>query len=166
MTVLQKITNSKNPVVFTLYREGLFYKCYNEDAMVFHQRVKPFKITSKYVKSAGTMVLSLGFPSTLIDNQTLAIAAIAEMVGANSWKEESHGLVFQLSGEIKSGYDTFQDEFTEANQHLHILQDKTDNCGCQKLKYKIQNYDLANHTPMQGMAFIQELKDDVMKQGQ
>ncbi len=34
MTVLQKITRSKDPAVFTLYREGLFYKCYNEDAMV------------------------------------------------------------------------------------------------------------------------------------
>lgn len=50
--------------MFTLYREGLFYKCYNEDAMVFYQRIKPFKITSKYVKRAGSMVLSLGFPST------------------------------------------------------------------------------------------------------
>lgn len=166
MTLLQKITNSKNPAMFTLYREGIFYKCYNEDAMVFHQRIKPFKITSKYVKSAGSMVLSLGFPSTLIDNQTLSIAAIAEMVDADSWKEEPHGLVFQLSGEIKSGYDEFQDEFTKANQPLNTLRNKTDNDGYQKLKDKIRNYDLANHTPMQGMAFIRELKDVVMKEGQ
>jgi len=56
MTVLQKITNSKNTAVFTLHREGIFYKCYNEDAMVFYERVKAFKITCKLVKRAGSMV--------------------------------------------------------------------------------------------------------------
>ena len=112
------------------------------------------------------MVLSLGFPSTLIDNQALTIAGIAEMVGANSWKEEPHGLVFQLSEEIKMGYNAFQEELSKANQNKHTLQAKANGAGCQKLKDKIRNYDLANHTPMQGMAFIRELKDDIMKQGQ
>jgi len=57
MTIFQKITNSKDPSVFTLYREGMFYKCYNEDAMVFHQWVKDIKITSKFIKRTGTMVI-------------------------------------------------------------------------------------------------------------
>ena len=166
MTVLQKITNSKDPAIFTMYREGLFYTCYNEDAMVFHQRIKNFKITSKYVKSAVSMVFSLGFPVTLIDNETLTFAGIAKIVGADSWSEEAHGLVFQLSEEIKMGYDAFQEDITEANQPIKTLQDKRNGTGCHKLIEKIRNYNLANHTPMQGMAFIQELKDDVMKQGQ
>lgn len=42
-TVLQKITTSKDPVIFTMYREGIFYKCYYEDAMVFYERVRAFK---------------------------------------------------------------------------------------------------------------------------
>ena len=61
MTVLQKITNSKDTAVFTLHREGIFYKCYNEDAMLFYKRVKAFKITCKFVKRGGSMVLSIGF---------------------------------------------------------------------------------------------------------
>ena len=61
MTILQKITNSKDLAIFTLYREGLFYKCYNEDAMVFYRRVRDYKITFKQVKRAGSTVLSLGF---------------------------------------------------------------------------------------------------------
>jgi len=165
MTVLQKITNSKDPAVFTLHREGIFYKCYNEDSMVFYERVKAFKITCKFVKCAGSMVLSLGFPVTLIENESLTIDGIAEMVDAASWSEEPHGLVFQLSEDIKMGYDGFQEDITKTTHPIKSLQSKTNDEGYQKLIKKIRNYDLANHTPMQGMAFIQELKDDVMKQG-
>ena len=165
MTVLQKITNSKDTAVFTLHREGIFYKCYNEDAMLFYKRVKAFKITCKFVKRAGSMVLSLGFPVTLIENKSLTIDGIAEMVGAASWIEEPHGLIFQLCEDIKMGYDGFQEAITQANQPIKSLQSKTNDEGYQKLIKKIRNYDLANHTPMQGMAFIQELKDVVMKNG-
>jgi hypothetical protein len=35
MTLSEKIKNSKNIARFMLYKEGLFLKCYNEDAMVF-----------------------------------------------------------------------------------------------------------------------------------
>ncbi len=59
MTIAEKIASSKDMTVFTLYREGLFYKCYNEDAMVFAQQVKNYKLTAKYVKSVGDHVLIL-----------------------------------------------------------------------------------------------------------
>jgi hypothetical protein len=35
MTIAEKVTQSANSTLFTLYKEGLFYKCYNEDAMLF-----------------------------------------------------------------------------------------------------------------------------------
>jgi hypothetical protein len=35
MTIAEKIKYSADRTVFTLFKEGLFYKCYNEDAMVF-----------------------------------------------------------------------------------------------------------------------------------
>ena len=34
MTITEKTQISANNTRFTLYKEGLFYKCYNEDAMV------------------------------------------------------------------------------------------------------------------------------------
>lgn len=66
MTILQKITTSKEPAIFTLYREGMFYKCYNEDAMVFHQRVKAFKITCKFIKRSGSVFLSPVFSMNIM----------------------------------------------------------------------------------------------------
>lgn len=164
MTILQKITTSKDPSVFTLYREGMFYKCYNEDAMVFHQRVKDFKITSKFIKRAGSVVLSLGFPQNIIEKGTVTIKGIEEAMGAVSWSEEPHGVVFQLSKEIKMGYDAFQEVMQVAREPVNSLKTTTNDTSYQKLIEKIRNYNLANQTPMQGMAFIQELKDDIMKE--
>jgi hypothetical protein len=51
MTIAEKIKYSADRTKFTLYKEGLFYKCYNEDAMVFVQKIKEYKVSSKFVKS-------------------------------------------------------------------------------------------------------------------
>jgi hypothetical protein len=44
MTLKEKILFSTEGIRFTLYKEGLFYKCYNEDAMVFVKRMRSFQI--------------------------------------------------------------------------------------------------------------------------
>ena len=41
MTTAEKIASAKSTIYFTLFNEGIFYKCYNEDAMVFVTRVNP-----------------------------------------------------------------------------------------------------------------------------
>jgi hypothetical protein len=125
--------------------------------------VKAFKITTKYVKRADSVVLSLGFPQNIIDKETVTMEGIGERIGAVSWSEEPHGVVFQLSKEIKMGYDAFQEVIQIAKQPINSPKTLTNDTISQKLMEKIRNYDLANQTPMQGMAFIQELKDDVNK---
>ena len=45
MTLAEKVNQSADGTLFTLHKEGLFYKCYNEYAMVFVKRVKKYKIT-------------------------------------------------------------------------------------------------------------------------
>ncbi len=51
MTLKEKILFSTEEKRFTLYKEGLFYKCYNEDAMLFVKKVREFKVSDKFVKS-------------------------------------------------------------------------------------------------------------------
>jgi hypothetical protein len=64
MTLLEKTKNSAKSNIFTLYKEGLFYKCYNEDAMVFSKKVKSYKVNARFVKSVGAEVMNLGFPAS------------------------------------------------------------------------------------------------------
>ncbi len=52
---------------FALFKEGMFYKCYNEDAMLIAKHVKPYKVSSKFVKSLGAGVLGLGFPLSEVE---------------------------------------------------------------------------------------------------
>jgi hypothetical protein len=62
MTLKEKINHSAKLTQFILFKEGLFYKCYNEDAMVFVKNVKDYKGSEKFVKSVGAAVYSIGFP--------------------------------------------------------------------------------------------------------
>jgi hypothetical protein len=62
MTISEKIDNSANHTRFTLYKEGLLYKFYNEDAMVFVKNIREYKVSKNFVKSVGEDVYSIGFP--------------------------------------------------------------------------------------------------------
>ena len=83
--------------MFTLFKEGLFYKCYNEDAMVFTQRVRVYKLSNKYVKSVGSEVLSLGFPISEVEKGNLSLASVSEKIGATSFEESDGNIVFSLN---------------------------------------------------------------------
>lgn len=83
MTIAEKVTQSANSTLFTLYKEGLFYKCYNEDAMLFVQKVRAFKVSDKFVKSVKAKVNSIGFPASEVLNGNLSFESISEKIGAD-----------------------------------------------------------------------------------
>ena len=62
MTLKEKINQSAKLTQFILFKEGLFYKCYNEDAMVFVKNMKEYKVNEKFVKSLREDYNSAGFP--------------------------------------------------------------------------------------------------------
>lgn len=105
MTIKEKIAYSSDVRRFTLFKEGLFYKCYNEDAMIFVQKVKEYKVSSKYVKATVSNVYSIGFPASEVLNGNLSFESISEKIGAKSF-EVKNGLVeFYLKDlESKKGY--------------------------------------------------------------
>ena len=76
MTISEKIDNSANHTRFTLYKEGLFYKCHNEDAMVFVKNIREYKVSKNFVKSVGEDVYSIGFPVSEIKKGSLSLANI------------------------------------------------------------------------------------------
>ncbi|MDO5968188.1 hypothetical protein Q4Q35_00055, partial [Flavivirga aquimarina] len=82
MTIAEKVQVSADKTRFTLFKEGLFYKCYNEDAMMFTQKVRAYKVSSKFVKSVGAEVRSLGFPASEIEKENLKLQAISEAIQA------------------------------------------------------------------------------------
>lgn len=150
MTLLEKITIAADPSRFTLFREGIFYKCYNEDAMLFHQRVRPFTCSVRIFKKTGNPVISLGFPVTLFERKQVTEEQLSEALDASGYVQTSSELTFTLNENIKQAYKSFEEQVlrsssTPKDQHDAILD-------------KIRSFDLANCTPMESMVFLHELK--------
>jgi len=165
MTIVDKIQCSSNKTQFTLYKEGLFYKCYNEDVMIFVIKVKNYKVSSKFVKSAREKVYSIGFPSSEVLNGNLSFESISEKIGAKRFEVKNELVEFYLKDlESKKGYKDWV-EIQHKNELL--VQEpapiylKTNNSA--HLLAMIKDYDLANSTTMQGLGFIQELKLEVQR---
>ncbi|MDI9604879.1 MAG: hypothetical protein QM305_06075 [Bacteroidota bacterium] len=54
-----------------LHREGIFYKAYEYSAYLFVHYVRDYKPKRKYVKVAGQEVVSIGFPTSVLDSLPL-----------------------------------------------------------------------------------------------
>ena len=163
MNVKEKIALSKQEHTITLHREGLFYKCYNEDAMVFVQKIKPYKVLSKFIKNAGEEVLSIGFPVSELKKSTITTELIAGAIGAAKTEQLEKQLVFNIENtDLKKNYATWRTEIIEKNKNITI--DKINEYSTSNkdvLIQMIQAFDLANSTPMQGLMFVQELKKQI-----
>jgi hypothetical protein len=48
MTLKEKVNLAAQPNALHFFKEGMFYKAYNQNAMWFVQQVKQYKITVKY----------------------------------------------------------------------------------------------------------------------
>ena len=164
MKTAEKIARSRDKSIFTLHKEGLFYKCYNEDAMLFAKHIRPYKVTSKYVKSASAEVLSLGFPLREIENGKLSFKNISEVLGCEQYEETNGQVIFDLKNEIKQNFEVFRNSVIEKTRVQDNGQPNQDTSPpAHELILMIKNFDLANSTPMDGLTFIQQLKKEVQR---
>lgn len=167
MTTAQKIALAKSNNYFTLFKEGLFYKCYNEDAMVFVQRLRAYKVSTKFIKIVGDTVYSIGFPVGEVEKGNLTLEFISEKIAAKSFEiKETDVLFLHNDGDLKNDYKDWIDTI----QEQEIIKGSQESSALYKppihtttIISMINNYDIANSTPMQSLGFIQELKFEVQR---
>ena len=165
MTLKEKINHSAKLTQFMLFKEGLFYKCYNEDAMVFVKNVKEYKVSGKFVKSVGADVYSIGFPVSEVEKGKLSFEEISTKIESESFELKNEIVIFHLNNiECKKGFKEWV-EIKHKNelvvQEPEPIYSNTNNSA--HVLAMIKNYDMANSTPMQGLGFIQELKLEVQR---
>ena len=134
--------------------------------MVFVQKIKEYKVSSKFVKSIGMVVLSLGFPVSEVEKGNLSLVNVSEKIGAKSFEENDGNIVFSLNDiGIKKDYEawknTIQKGIIEVAKEQATLYQRPP--VADEIILMIKNYDLANSTPMQGLTFIQQLKMEIHK---
>lgn len=59
--ILSKEIGNTDTIYF--YREGVFYKAYEQSAYLFVHHVKPFQVKKRFVKSVKREVVTIGFPT-------------------------------------------------------------------------------------------------------
>jgi hypothetical protein len=127
--------------------------------MVFSKKVKSYKVNARFVKSVGAEVMNLGFPASEVDKGNLCFNAIKLAIGATSFEAEDNRVVFSIHENIKENYAAFLKDLSILKDTAIKVQPSQNNNTCQSLIGMIQAYDLANHTPMQSLTFVQELKN-------
>lgn len=165
MTIAEKVNQSANGTLFTVHKEGLFYKYYNEDAMVFVQKVRKYKVSSKFVKATISNLHSIGFPASEVEKGKLSFDDISTKIEAQSFTVQNDIVVFILDKEeAKIGYNqwvenlqSFTNEVIAKDPEPLYLKMNT----AASIIAMLRNYDLANSTPMQGLNFIQQLKSEL-----
>jgi hypothetical protein len=163
MTTVEKIDLAKSNKSFILFKEGLFYKCYNQDAMVFVKYVREYKVSCKYIKSVGSKVYSIGFPASEVEKVKLSFKDISTKIGGKRFEVKSILIVFYLKDtESKKAYK----DWVEMQHKNKIVMQEPETIypntnKSERVLAMIRNYDLANSTPIDGLLFIQNLKEEL-----
>lgn len=142
--------------------------------MVFVQRVRAYKVTAKFIKRVGDTVYSVGFPVGEVEKGNLTLAFISEKIEANN-SEIIDGNIFFATTDIgiKKDYEAWKKATKDGI--IEEIQNSKNSVAEQQVRYNkntndflvkmIQEFDLANTTPMQGLSFIQELKNHIKIKG-
>lgn len=146
MTIKQKIELAAQPNKLYLFKEGMFYKLYNQNAMWFVQNVKPYKVSVKFVKKANQDVFTIGFPQTVLSLNKLQI-------NLKPIKEEPDYLCYQVTQTIREQEFASWCNTTLTNQVK--LQSKA---TTQNIVQQLKHFDVANNTPIQALEFVVKLK--------
>ncbi|MBU1369207.1 MAG: hypothetical protein KKC86_06840, partial [Bacteroidetes bacterium] len=86
--------------------------------------VKPYKVSTKYVKNIGADVLSLGFPVSESEKGKLTFDSISEKPGAVKFDAGSDKVTFSLKEDLKQGFDNWCEAM--AKEHAVLYNNKTD----------------------------------------
>lgn len=145
MTILEKITlQNQNPSKIYLFKEGIFYKVYNEGAFLL--KTKNYKVAVKKIKSIDNEVLSIGFPESVFEKlkEEFVIENFEGYSCCNS-NETFHETVYQnWQNQIINSQPV---NTKESNQQLIIME--------------IKNYPLATKTPIEVFAWVASLQSKI-----
>ncbi len=159
MKITKKIELASDSNRLVLHKEGLFYKAYNENAKLFVEYINQYKVSAKYIKLVKQTVFSIGFPSvSLISN----IEKIEKKLEGKQLDSTLNTIVFSIPNVNKSeGYLEWKEQQTRLAKENEAIQET----GSNKKKFiklvtMLNTFELVNHTPMEAMNFIQELKNE------
>lgn len=154
MNTSEKIDKALNPAILCLHKEGIFYKLYNQHAMLFIQNIKPLKITVKFIKTVNQHVYSAGFPVSLIDTVKKQLSDLGGSI------EESEKMVVCTGVNWEKENDYMQ--WCEQQKEVESTR-KSGNTNMTNVEKQIVSFQVMRKTPLEAMNFIVELQGQLNK---
>jgi hypothetical protein len=154
------LRESKRVNCVTLYREGIFLIAYDWSAYLFSRYIREYSVRKKHYKVVGRDVCSLGFPQKVF-------STVAE-----AWKDstrqtdEGFEIVIPTKDADKEMFASWEQDILvrppaekTSKSAPPMLQSETG--GHVKIIDHIRAFDLVNQTPMQCVAFIAEMQNQL-----
>jgi hypothetical protein len=141
-----------------LYKEGSFWKAYEQSAYLFVEYIKPYRTKLRYYKNINMNVISIGFPdvalANLIDkrkinfqsamNISIDMEKKLEEEAFNEWKSKAILLNSLVEKEMQSK-ERKQEKNATGNEDGY-------------LRMAIRSFPTADRTPMECMQFLVEIQ--------
>jgi hypothetical protein len=64
MTLKEKVALAAQANPLCLFKEGMLYKAYHQNAMCFAQKIKRYNATVKHLKNRQEEICTIGFPAS------------------------------------------------------------------------------------------------------
>ena len=145
-----------NPTLVTVYKEGLFYRVYNESAIWWTKNVKDIKLHKKYIKYIDRYILYGGFPANAKETVEEIILKKGKIVNDNE-------NVIEIESDYKPGNDELTDWLnTISDSKLGKTKMNTDDIKSSgeflEIIETIRNFQVGHKTPFEAMQLIVDLQ--------
>jgi len=155
MNTREKIDMAANTALLFLHQEGIFYKLYNQQAMLFTENIKTLQIKVKFIKAVTQTVYSCGFPASIIADVKKQLTARGGMIN----ESEKLLTVANLNWEKQSDYS----QWCEHQKPQEVPVGQKSATGLTSIEKQIIGFQVMRKTPMDAMNFIIGLQEELQQ---
>ena len=145
------------------YREGMFWKLYNQSAFNFSQRVKQYLLKKKYIKEVKSWIVTMGFPDIVLKENLERLREYTLSVNVSEKVVEV---------ELKEGLPGYQEWFEEVKEEVkgvrEVKEEETvpvvgNEDEKERILKDIRDFQILQKTPLDVQMFFIELQNRVVK---
>ena len=149
-----------------LIPEGTFYRAYEWSAWLCHRYVSQFKPTHRLLKNAEDSVVFVGFPMTSLERHTPEGATVAEQ------EDKTIALILAENVFGETTTEQLQTDFANWKKSIPLVKSKEQgtknqdknvqvDVSVEGIMKRILAYSIEQHSPMEAMAFLSEIKQQL-----
>ena len=156
MKIIEKVRLSNQGSRLYFFKEGIFYRLYNQSAFLFVENIKSYTVGVKFIKNINDWIYTIGFPIAYFNTDVLKASKLLE-------EKPSYRCYSFPKTAIASEYEQWC--LQQQSQSEQRFKSKSESMILQKpptnLIQEILQFDTLNKTPMQAMEFIAFLKSKI-----